>query len=188
MKIRLAAPIQYDSIVDGEGIRATIWTQGCPHNCKGCHNPGTHDFNEGYFSDTDNMIAELNEKMKYHDGVTLSGGEPFMQPEALSIIASYIKSINKNVWTYTGFTFEKLLEMGKTNKHIIDFLNNIDVLVDGKFVLELKSLDLYYMGSRNQRVIDVKKSLETSKVVLIEEYNKEKQTSIRKKVNDHIFI
>lgn len=188
MEIRLAAPIQYDSIVDGEGMRATLWTQGCPHNCKGCHNPGTHDFNGGYLSTTEELIKELDKNLKYQDGITLSGGEPFMQPKALSEIASYVKSQGKSVWSYTGFTFEKLLELSKNNKHIIELLNNIDVLVDGKFMIELKSLDLYYMGSRNQRVINVKESLKNNKVVLIEEYNIDKKTTNNIFKEDHVFI
>lgn len=188
MDLRLAAPLQYDSIVDGEGMRTTLWTQGCPHNCKGCHNPGTHDFNGGYIVTTDELIDEIDHNFKFQDGITLSGGEPFMQPAALSIIASHVKGMGKSVWSYTGFTFEQLLEMSKTNKSILDLLNNVDVLVDGKFILEQKSLDLYYMGSRNQRVIDVKKSLENKKPLLIEKYNVEKTLNKKEQKRDNIFI
>ena len=111
MEIRLAAPLQYDSIVDGEGLRAVLWTQGCPHNCKGCHNPKTHSFKEGYLTDTMELIEELNKNIKYQDGITLSGGDPFMQPKAVNEIAKYVKSIDKNVWAYTGFEFEQLLDL-----------------------------------------------------------------------------
>ena len=148
MKIRLAAPIQYDSIVDGDGIRAVLWTQGCPHDCPGCHNPLTHDFKGGFLTDTDDLIAELKDKLCYHDGITLSGGDPFMQPAAVLEIAMEVKSQGKNVWAYTGFTFEQLLENSKTNSKIIDLLKNINVLVDGKFVMAEKSMDLYYKGSK----------------------------------------
>ena len=159
MKIRLAAPIQYDSVVDGERMRAVLWTLRCPHNCEGCHNPMTHDFKGGFLTDTDELKEELKDNIKYQDGITLSGGDPFMQPLAVCEIAKFVKSLNKDVWAYTGFTFEQLLEISKLKPEILELLNNVDVLVDGKFVQSLKSLDLYYMGSRNQRVIDVKKSL-----------------------------
>lgn len=188
MNIRLAAPIQYDSIVDGEGMRAVLWTQGCPHNCKGCHNPSTHDFNGGFLTNTDTIIEELSSNMSFEDGITLSGGDPFMQAEAVNEIAKYVKSIGKDVWTYTGFTYEKLIELGGKNDNIMKLLNNIDVLVDGKFILEQKSLDLFYMGSRNQRVIDVKKSLKENKVVLISKYNIDKNYSSIKIKEDYIFI
>lgn len=174
MKIRLAAPLQYDSIVDGEGMRTVLWTQGCPHNCDGCHNPGTHDFKGGFLTDTDEIIEELKNNIIYNDGITLSGGDPFMQAEAVSEIAKYVHSIKKDVWAYTGFTYEQLLKLCEIKKEIKELLYNIDVLVDGKFVKELKSMNLYYMGSRNQRVIDVKKSLQNNQVVLIEKYNLDK--------------
>ena len=175
MEIRLAAPLQYDSIVDGEGLRAVLWTQGCPHNCKGCHNPKTHSFKEGYLTDTMELIEELNKNIKYQDGITLSGGDPFMQPKAVNEIAKYVKSIDKNVWAYTGFEFEQLLEMSEKNNSIKELLNNIDVLIDGKFKIEELSLDLYYRGSRNQRVINVKESLKQNQVILIEKFMKDKQ-------------
>lgn len=188
MKIRLAAPIQYDSVVDGEGIRAVLWTQGCPHNCEGCHNPMTHDFKGGFLTDTDELKKELKDNIKYHDGITLSGGDPFMQPRAVCEIAKYVKSLGKDVWAYTGFTFEQLLEISKVKPEILELLNNVDVLVDGKFVQSLKSLDLYYMGSRNQRVIDVKKSLKENTVVLIEKYNTVKNYEIEQPDRKCIFI
>lgn len=188
MEIRLASPIQYDSIVDGEGMRAVIWTQGCPHNCEGCHNPSTHDFKGGFITDTETLIEELKENLRFQDGITLSGGDPFMQPEAVLEIAKYAQECDKNVWAYTGFTYEVLLKMGKKNKAIMDLLNYVDVLVDGKFMLELKSLDLFYMGSRNQRVIDVKKSLKSNETVLIKEYNVDKTYSNKNVKEEYIFI
>ena len=188
MEIRLAAPIQYDSIVDGEGMRAVLWTQGCPHHCEGCHNPMTHDFKGGFLTDTEELKKELEDNIIYQDGITLSGGDPFMQAEAVCEIAKFVKSLNKNVWAYTGFTFEQLLELSKSKPEILDLLNNVDVLVDGKFVKSLKSLDLYYMGSRNQRVIDVKKSLRDNKTVLIEKYNVDKTYETVTTKRECIFI
>ena len=169
MKIRLASPIQEDSIVDGEGLRAVIWTQGCLHNCENCHNPSTHDLNGGYEIE----LEELKEQIKLlenQDGVTLSGGDPFFQPEACSELLEYIKSLNINVWTYTGYTFEALLKQSESNPYIKKMLNNIDVLIDGKFLPSKKSLDVKYRGSSNQRVIDIPKSLKNNTVVIRKGY------------------
>lgn len=188
MEIRLASPIQYDSIVDGEGMRAVLWTQGCPHKCPGCHNPITHDFDGGFITDVEFLKEELSANMKYQDGITLSGGDPFMQVSAVLEIAKHVKSLGKNVWAYTGFTFEKLLEISEKNPRMLELLNNIDVLVDGKFIQEEKSLDLYYKGSRNQRIIDVSKSLEIGSVVLIPKYAKEKTYNKLVEKKDYIFV
>ncbi len=164
MEIRLAREIQSDSIVDGEGLRTVIWTQGCSHNCKGCHNPQTHDFNGGFRKNVDDLKKELS-YLQLQDGITLSGGDPFFQVDACLEIAEYAQSIGLNVWCYTGFTFEALLAMGKINKKILELLYNIDVLVDGKFNIDLKSYDYKYRGSSNQRLIDVKKSLSRNTIV-----------------------
>lgn len=188
MEIRLASDIQYDSIVDGEGMRAVLWTQGCPHKCPGCHNPETHDFKGGFLKDVDEVIVELKANLNFQDGLTLSGGDPFMQAEAVSKIVEEVRNIGKNIWAYTGFTFEKLIEMSNENPHIMNLLSNIDVLVDGKFEMNQKSMDLYYMGSKNQRVIDVQKSLKNNEVVLIEKYNVAKEYTNLKKQEEYIFI
>ena len=174
MKIRLAADLQEDSIVDGEGIRTVIWTQGCSHNCPFCHNPNTHDFNGGELVDLDDVIERL-ENLRGQAGVTFSGGDPMFQPKACAILAKKIHELNMNVWAYTGFTFEELLEKG--NKDILDFLNDIDVLIDGRFEIDKKSMDLEFRGSSNQRIIDVKKSLENNEVVL---YNLNKKVEKKK--------
>ena len=128
MKIRLATPeIQKDSIVDGEGIRSVIWTQGCIHNCPGCHNPFTHSFDEGYLLDVEEVKEKIKE-LESQDGVTFSGGDPMEQPEACAELASYIKELGLNVWCYTGYTFEELLEKMKTNKAIKEFLDRKSVV------------------------------------------------------------
>ena len=171
MQIRLAAPLQYDSVVDGEGIRIVIWTQGCSHNCKGCHNPETHDFNSGVLVDVNDIKKEISE-ITFQDGITLSGGDPFMQPEACLEIASFAKKLGLNVWAYSGFTFEQLKLLSKTKPVILELLKNIDVLIDGKFILEEKSYDVPYRGSKNQRIVDVVKSLEQNEIVLVEKYIK----------------
>ena len=183
MKIRLAVDyLQEDSIVDGEGIRAVIWTQGCAHKCPGCHNPQTHSFDDGYLLDI-NKVKKMIDDIEGQDGVTFSGGDPFYQPEACSILAKYIHDKKLNVWCYTGFTYEALIDLAKKDKKIMDFLKEIDVLIDGPFLLEKKSLDAIFRGSTNQRIIDVKKSLKSKKIVLVDKYYQN-----NKKVKEHIYI
>lgn len=170
MKIRISSPLTFDSIVDGPGLRMVIWTQGCIHNCKGCHNPQTHTLNEGYEVDTEEVIDKIK-SLKLQKGITLSGGEPFLQPEALEKVAKEAKSKGLDVWAYTGFTFEQLLD--KNNESYfknLNLLRNVDVLVDGKFIEEKKDISLKFRGSSNQRIIDVGRSLKNNKVFLNEQY------------------
>ena len=162
MVVRLAADIQPDSILDGSGIRTVIWFQGCLHNCEGCQNPETHDLNGGIVFDVDEIKKKIK-KLKYQNGITLSGGDPFFQPEAAFEIAKFAKSIGLNIWAYTGFTYEALLNGDKKR---LELLKLVDVLVDGKFIMDKKSLNCKFRGSTNQRLIDVKKSLENGGVVL----------------------
>ena len=174
MRIRLATDqIQRDSIVDGEGIRSVIWTQGCTHNCYGCHNPETHSFDGGFLLDIDDVIKKID-TLEGQDGITFSGGDPMSQAEACSIIASHCKEMGLNVWCYTGFTYEQLIEQSNNNPYIMNFLKNIDVLVDGRFVLALKSFDLKFKGSKNQRIIDVPSSLKSGSVCLVSKYASDK--------------
>ena len=175
MKIRLATPIiQEDSIVDGEGIRAVIWTQGCAHKCPGCHNPQTHSFDDGFELDIEEVKEEID-ALVGQDGVTFSGGDPFYQVEACLELAKYIKSKKLNIWCYTGFTYETLISLSKNNPKIKEFIKIIDVLIDGPFLLEQKSLDCAFRGSKNQRIIDTKESLKQNKVCLVEKYYQEKK-------------
>ncbi|MBE6140792.1 MAG: anaerobic ribonucleoside-triphosphate reductase activating protein [Firmicutes bacterium] len=164
MEVRLASNIQKDSILDGEGLRAVIWFQGCSHNCFGCHNPETHDFNKGFLVDIEELKKQIKD-LKYHQGVTLSGGDPFFQVDAAYEIGKYCQQLGLNVWAYTGFLYEDILKNEKLKK----LLEVVDVLVDGKFVLELKSLNYKFRGSSNQRIIDVKKSLEKGEVIKLYE-------------------
>ena len=112
MTIRLAAPLQKDSVVDGFGVRTVIWTQGCSHNCPFCQNPQTHDFNGGAEFTLEEIFEEIDE-LKNQDGITFSGGDPMFQIEPVLEIAKYAKKKGLNIWCYTGFTYEKLLEMSK---------------------------------------------------------------------------
>ena len=186
MKIRLAAYLQSDSIVDGEGIRTVIWTQGCPHHCLGCHNPETWSFTEGELVDLEDVYKAIDE-LEGQDGLTFSGGDPFMQPKECSMIAKYARKKGLNIWSYTGYTYEELVELSKKKKEIMDFLKELDVLVDGRFILGQKSFSCIFRGSTNQRVIDVKKSLKEGKTVEIDKYEVKETVSNRIR-SDGVFI
>ena len=182
MKIRLAADLQEDSIVDGEGIRAVIWTQGCAHKCPGCHNPQTHSFDDGYLIDIEKVESMIDD-LEGQDGITFSGGDPFYQPEECAELAKYARKKGLNIWCYTGFTYESLIKLSVNDYNIMKFLKEIDVLIDGPFLLEKKSLDAIFRGSTNQRIIDVKRSLKEKKLVLVEKYY-----VANKKIKEHIYI
>ena len=159
MKIRVAG-FENDSIVDGPGFRLAVFTQGCPHHCPGCHNPETHPFDGGQEVDTERIVKAMREDILL-DGLTLSGGEPFCQPEPCAELARQAHALGLNVWSYSGFTFEQLLE----EPEVLPLLKETDVLVDGRFVLEQRTLELRFRGSKNQRLIDVKRSLEAGEAV-----------------------
>ena len=162
MEIRLAGIVS-ESIVDGPGYRLAVFVQGCPHACPGCHNPKTHDFDGGYLSDTAEIIARLG-KNPLVRGVTLTGGEPMMQAEALCEIAQAAKAKGMNVWCYTGFTLEALWAQNRGDQmHLLEL---IDVLVDGPYIAHERSLDLLYCGSKNQRLIDMNLTRAAGKICL----------------------
>lgn len=162
-KIRLA-DIVPESVVDGKGIRMTVFVQGCKHACKGCHNPTTWDLNGGE-EHTLGFITRIAEKNPLLDGLTFSGGEPFLQADAMSELGKWCHEHGLNVWSYSGYTYEQLLKMGETDDSINRLLEEVDVLVDGPFIEEEKDLMLAFRGSRNQRVIDMKKTREAGKVI-----------------------
>ncbi len=166
MQIRLFG-LANDSIVDGPGIRFAIFTQGCPHNCEGCHNPNSHDLDGGYFEDCDSIIKKIKANPLL-DGVTFSGGEPFMQAKPLTYIAKELKNTGLNTLCYTGFTFEELLSGADAENGWLEFLETLDLLVDGKFIIAEKSIELNFKGSKNQRIIKVPESLKSGQVVLSE--------------------
>ncbi len=154
--------LEQNSYVDGPGIRMAIFFQGCLHKCEGCHNPGSWPMYGGEKIDTNDLMKKMaNDPLL--DGITLSGGEPFLQPQPALALARFARQRGLSVWCYTGYTFEKISEWQDNRKTL---LQNIDVLVDGPFKLEEKSLDIPWRGSQNQRLIDVKKSLEKGEVVL----------------------
>ncbi|MBR2715473.1 MAG: anaerobic ribonucleoside-triphosphate reductase activating protein [Ruminococcus sp.] len=162
-KLRLAGVIR-ESIVDGPGIRMTVFTQGCPHHCKGCHNEQTWDFDGGYESSTERILEEAK-KDPLLRGLTFSGGEPFAQAQSMALLAKEAKENGYDIFCYTGYTFEKLLSMFDTHPEYKELLSYCDWLVDGPFILEERSLMLKFRGSKNQRILDVKKTLECNKAV-----------------------
>lgn len=159
------AGITPESIVDGPGLRWTLYTQGCPHRCPGCHNPSTHPM-EGGREVTVQSLLDAIRKNPLLDGITLSGGEPLVQPEGCTALCAGAKAMGLNVWVYTGFTYEWLMSAGNDAQRAL--LTHADVLVDGRFLLEERSLELLYRGSKNQRLIDLPKSLAAGQAVLWE--------------------
>ena len=155
MRFRLSGIVN-DSIVDGPGLRLAVFMQGCPYGCPGCHNPQTHDVMGGREADTEEVRAMLK-KNPLLDGLTLSGGEPLLQPQAAREMAEMAKAQGLNVWCYTGDTVEHMLKNRAPD--VMAALEYVDVLVDGPFILEQKSLDLRVRGSRNQRLINMPATL-----------------------------
>ena len=164
MKMRIAGVVN-DSIVDGPGLRLAVFAQGCPHHCPGCHNPQTHDFDGGEVADTEEIIEKMI-KNPLLDGVTLTGGEPFCQPEACTEIARAAHAAGLNVWSYTGYTFEHLLKEGTEPQCAL--LRELDVLVDGPFLLAQRTLNCRFRGSNNQRLILVRESLDAGRTIELE--------------------
>lgn len=166
MKIRMSGVVE-ESIVDGPGIRFTIFVQGCPHRCPGCHNPQTHDFLGGYDDDTDSLFERII-KNPLLDGVTFSGGEPFCQARTLAELAVRLRAAGLGVMSYSGFTVEELIREASSENAYMELLNSIDYLVDGRFVESLKSYECRFRGSTNQRIIDVKKTIDQGHAVTCE--------------------
>lgn len=165
MLFRLAGEIKH-SLVNGPGIRYVVFFQGCPHHCEGCQNPETHAISGGMEADTDAVMERIR-KAKFLDGVTLSGGDPLMQPEACGSIARVVHEMGLSVWVYTGWTMDDILHDTRKKKA----LRYVDVLVDGEFVSALQGEEPLFRGSSNQRLIDVQKSLSANQVVEVRPEN-----------------
>lgn len=161
------AGIIRESIVDGPGIRFAVFGQGCPHNCQGCHNPDSHDFEGGYDCAIDKILEEID-KNPLLKGVTFSGGEPFCQAEEFAELGEKIRERGLSVVTFTGYTYEELLDL--SNESINRLLEVTDLLIDGRYEADKRDLTLRFRGSSNQRIIDMKKTRETGSMVLAEEY------------------
>jgi anaerobic ribonucleoside-triphosphate reductase activating protein len=163
------AGIVSDSITDGPGLRMTIFAQGCPHNCKNCHNQHTHAFESE--NATKMTVSEIIKRIKNNpilDGVTFSGGEPFSQPNGFFALATAIRAElpELNIWCYSGFTYEQIIAEPNRAK----LFSMLDILVDSPFIENKQSYDLHFRGSSNQRIINVKKSQEQNKLVLEQNY------------------
>ena len=166
MDIKLSGYID-DSIVDGPGIRFTVFTQGCPHRCADCHNPQTHDFEGGQWQSTE-FLAACMEKNPLLSGLTLSGGEPLLQPESCAALARAAKDAGLNVWLYSGYTFEAILDARRGDWMAL--LETCDVLVDGPFIAGQRTLSRKFAGSKNQRVLDIPSSLAACRAVCLPGY------------------
>lgn len=162
------AQIRKYDIANGPGIRTSFFVTGCSLNCKNCFNKEyqDHNFGEKWTSDTTKeLISYLKDPNV--SGLTILGGEPFENLDGLVDIVKIVKKeIDKSIWVYSGYTFEKL----RQNPKACEFLNLIDVLIDGPFIEEKKDLTLAFRGSKNQRIIDVKNSLKENKIILLEGY------------------
>ena len=159
MEIRIAGTVD-DSIVDGPGFRFTVFTQGCRHHCPGCHNPETHDFAGGHTVTCQQLLEKMADNPLL-DGLTLSGGDPFEQCGPCAFLARGARELGLTVWAYSGYTFEQIAR----DEEKLSLLRECDVLVDGPFLLAQRTLDLRFRGSRNQRLIDLPRSLSTGEAV-----------------------
>ena len=158
--IRLSGPLEHDNIVNGDGLRAVVWTQGCPNHCPGCQNPETWDFDGGFLVKTCEICERLSQ-FEGQAGLTFCGGEPFVQPRACREIAEYVrKELGWNVWSFSGFTYEQIKEAGG---EAWEFLKSLDALIDGPFILKQKDLTLRFRGSKNQRLLHLE--VGTGKIV-----------------------
>ena len=156
--------ISNDSIVDGPGIRYVIFTQGCFHNCPGCHNPESHSMQGGYDKSIADILQEIDDNPLL-DGITLSGGEPMEQVEALLPLLPEIKKRGLSIVIYSGYTYEQIIaDQDKRN-----LLSYCDILIDGKYLEAQRSLALLFRGSKNQRMIDIQSSMQNHKVILYDQ-------------------
>ena len=176
MKISVISIIESTS-VDGPGLRTTVYCAGCGHRCKGCHNPQSWDIGYGEMVEVEEIAQRM---LATGENITFSGGDPMFQAEAFGELAATIKSkSNRNIWCYTGYKIEQLMRMPKA----MELLKNIDVLVDGQFELALRDENLLFRGSSNQRLIDVKKTLEMGKAVIYEPMNLLSPLLMKYKIN-----
>lgn len=163
--------INFESVVDGEGVRIVVFVSGCLHNCKGCHNPTSHSFEAGrpFTEELQDEIIDYINKTPFISGATISGGDPMYSAKAVAAFVRRLKTEVKDIslWIYSGFRYENILQ----NSEMLDLLKLCDVLVDGEFILEQRDMTLSYKGSRNQRIIDIQKSLTQKEIILWEDTN-----------------
>lgn len=161
--IRISGPIEHDNIVNGDGLRAVLWTQGCPNGCVGCQNPETWDYNDGSLVKIEDIKKELA-ALPGQTGLTFCGGEPFVQPKACKEIADFVRNeLGWDVWSFSGFVYEAIKEHGG---EAWEFLKSLDALIDGPFILSQRDLSLRFRGSKNQRLLHLE--VGTGKILSIE--------------------
>lgn len=166
-KLHLAGVIR-ESIVDGPGWRFVVFVQGCPHRCPGCQNPQTWSFTEGGYDTTVENIVNAAKANKLISGITLSGGEPFTQAKPLAVLARELKKEGLDVMAFTGWTFEQLRDGADEQNGWMELLRELSLLIDGRFIKEQLTLNLRFRGSKNQRIVDVQRSLADGHTVLSE--------------------
>lgn len=159
--LRLASPLEVDSVSNGDGLRMVLWFQGCLYECKGCHNLESWAIDGGQVYLIEDIVNEIK-KHPHNEGLTLSGGDPLLQISALKILLPQLKDLGLNIWLYTGDVYENLIK----DSNFRDIIKYIDILVDGPFVEKMLDLNLSYRGSTNQRLIDVKETLTKNQVVI----------------------
>lgn len=155
--MRLAGFIS-ESVVDGPGLRCVVFAQGCVFACEGCHNPSNQDLSGGEVVPVVDVIRQIG-SAKMATGVTFSGGEPFLQAAAFVEIGRAVTAMGKDIVTFTGYTWEELIETAASSLDVRELVEMSMLIVDGRFVLAERDLSLPFRGSRNQRIIDVAKSL-----------------------------
>lgn len=163
MELRIAGIIK-ESVVDGPGYRFVVFAQGCRHACPGCHNPHTWDPAGGTAVSVEDLLVQVK-AARLLKGITITGGEPFLQPAPLAWLAREVKKAGLDVITYTGYTWEELLVMSKEDIDVKELLLASDYLVDGPFVLAKRDLELPFRGSSNQRILDVPQSIREGRPV-----------------------
>ena len=154
MRLRIAGVVA-ESVVDGPGVRMTVFMQGCPHRCPGCHNPHTHDPAGGEWADTKELLTRFKARPLL-SGLTLSGGEPLLQAKAAAALARGVKALGKNVLLYSGYTLEELQELSRRDKDAARLLAYTDILIDGPYIEAERDIGLAFRGSRNQRIIKMR--------------------------------
>jgi len=171
-EIRLAGVAEQSMEANGIGLRKVYFSQGCNHHCAKCFSPETWSFTQGKIYKISELIKQLKIDAAYLDGITLSGGDPIEQYEKFMPLVKETLKLKLNVWCWTGYTWEELMIKVKKDPALLDFLKMIDVLVDGRFVYSLRDNNdpdgsHKWRGSKNQRVIDVQKTLKNKRVITL---------------------
>lgn len=167
LRLQLAGFLD-NSLVNGPGLRSVVFVSGCRHNCEGCHNKEMQDFDYGDSVSVIDVFKRIEKNSFIVKGVTFSGGEPFEKAKELAELSKYIKNLGLNLWSYSGYTYEYIMENINSRPGWKELMDELDVLIDGEFDKGKTKDGLKYRGSFNQRIIDVKKSKEEGKIIIID--------------------